>query len=202
MAPVYKFSNAGFLGRTYKSVLAENSVFVLVPPGSFQLLETYTLSSSQDSIELTNVSSYSTNYGHLQIRLSARTDYPRGYEFLNLQFNNDSTNSNYVSNQVITDGGNTNSYSYGDQLILGMTPASLAPSGEFGMTTIDILDPFHTNKFTSLRFTQSSTQYPWAGFGAGIWRNSQAIDTIKVFGSDAGNIVANSTVALYGMKVS
>lgn len=207
MAPVYKFSNAGFLGRTYKSVLAENSVFNPIPPvpdSSFDLLQTYTLTSASGNLAFTNlVSSYAGTYQHLQLRLLVRTSRVDPDDQVMTRFNDDSTTS-YSAHRLFTSGSTPRSSGGGSQNIANLMVCTGAnnTANLFTPAIIDIVDPFETTKYKTVRsFHGHAGSGKYVALFSYNWRKTEAVDSIR-FLKDNNDFVAGSQFSLYGIKAA
>lgn len=207
MAPVYKFSNAGFLGRTYKSVLAENSVFSPLPPSSYDLLETATLTEIQATVNFSNlISAYGSSYQHLQIRYVAKDN----RNFYNtsgwyMQFNNDS-GSNYTGHVLYGDGSAANSYNdaawTNASLVIAANSASNnSETGQFAAGIVDILDPFENTKYTTSRARSGNVPGQLA-INSHLWNSTAAIDSISIIQGSSNQFISGSRFSLYGLKAA
>lgn len=202
MAPVYKFSNAGFLGRTYKSVLAENSVFVPVPffLPAMDLIQTYDVTSNQATISFTNISQYSGDFRHLQLRLSASTN-RTGFnnDPLRFRFNGDATNGNYYNHRVLNDQDYGLSSSGGSYSAIDSSNVPIN-STSVHAAIIDIVDAFNIAKYKSTREFGGGIAYGNIRIQSGLWLSTQQIDQIDVTSLTGKDMVSGSRVSLYGVR--
>ena len=199
---VVKLSTAGILDyQKYSNFLAGNEPVSL---GSYDLLETEILTSSQNGVTFSSLGSYS-NYQHLQIRAVARSNNLYTYEEMGMRLNSDS-GSNYARHKLRGNGSSVSSSANTGQnrMEVGAMLGGNASSDDFGVTVIDILDPFETTKNTTIRalsgrVTSGDTQID---LGSGFWNNTNAVTTIELFHavSGASGWVSGSRFSLYGLK--
>ena len=178
---------------------ASNSITALTGP-AFESIATVTLTGTASTFTFTSIPS---TYTHLQIRGIAL-----GNSTVNafITFNGD-TATNYNYHWVGGDGTNAsiNAASSTNQIV-GLT------SGFVGSTTIgaasimDILDYASTNKYKTLKAingydgNQSHAGYIPVTLSSGFWRSTSAITSITITVSGGYNWLANSKMALYGIK--
>lgn len=191
-----------------------NSQAAGVAAGSYDLLETTILSSDAASITFSNlVSTYGSDYKHLQIRSVARdsTGTSDGIGSLHLTFNGD-TASNYAGhrtevasiNQGIVSTGQTSTAEI--DLVITARNGS-GTSDNFVAGIIDILDPFSTSKNTTVRcFSGGSligydTSDGAVSFRSGAYFQTSAIDSINLE-SPLSDTQAGSRFSLYGIKAA
>jgi hypothetical protein len=87
-----------------------------------------------------------------------------------------------------------------DNMVIGTFAAASATGGLFGVAVIDILDYANTNKYKTIRSIAGVAGYS-AGMYSGLYKSTTAISAISFRdNSDATNILAGSTIALYGIK--
>ena len=206
MAPVYKFSNAGFLGRTYKSVLAENDVFDPTPPNAFDLLESEILTGTQLAVEFNSLlSAYGSDYQHLQIRFTARSNRPSQTADGAALFINGAT-TGYSQHNLRSDGSTYAAYGgNANELGFSLLPASNYPSNYFAAGYYNLPDAFETSKYKTLKgywFTSAGTNaYRFLSSYSASLRSTNAIDSLK-FQPNTGSFIAGTRFSLYGLKVS
>nr|DAL22185.1 MAG TPA_asm: hypothetical protein [Caudoviricetes sp.] len=182
--------------QKYSSLLAGNEAY---NPGSYELIETVTLSSSQSSVTFSNLNNYSSTYQHLQLRLITRDTRAATLAVLHAQFNND-TGSNYAAHRLIGNGSSVSSANLsGVQFWLGYSPSNNAGSGIFAATVVDILDPFETTKNTTIRSFNGFGGAAEFGLFSGAWLNTNSISSIKIY-PQSDNFAQYSRFSLYGLK--
>lgn len=199
---VSRFSNAGGFKtfQRYNTFLAGNPTAIL-DVGSMFPLGIFTLTSSQATVEFTNIPQ---TYSHLQLRCMMRTTDTGAWNNQGMQFNNDGTNS-YAFHTLwgLGSGSPTASATAStSQFNDFMRAASNSLSaGIFGVAIVDLLDYRSTNKFKTMRVLAGgdSNGAGMVGMTSGLWMSTNAITSIKILPS-GGNAVAGSTFALYGVS--
>lgn len=169
-----------------------------VSAGSFDLLETQTLTGSQASVTFSNLNtSYGSTYQHLQIRAS-HIQTTSGETAL-MRFNGD-TASNYRVHALRGNGSTVTSADYGSR-------ASMIPAVDVPSTTIpaafvcDILDPFETSKNKVVRSLAGYGSGGNVNLFSGLWLSTNALTSITLLAS-AGNFAQYSRFSLYGLKAA
>ena len=183
-------------------IWASSRPTVLPDLGSMFPLGVFTLSSAQANVEFTNIPQ---TYTHLQIRGIARgTNGSTGADSGLITFNSD-TASNYSSHRLYGNGSSAAADGFANTADVSF--ASLLRSGNtancYGSFVIDILDYRNTNKFKTMRalngWDANGSGEVW--FQSGLWRNTNAISTLRIAAGGSGNtFAANSSFALYGVQ--
>lgn len=187
--------------QRYRSLLSGNEAYFA---SSFDLIETQTLSSSQASIVFSSLSTYSSEYKHLQLRYTLRGSRSADGETILMRINGD-TGANYSAHLLLGDGSTV---ATATELSLNSmeqfyTNGASSTANVFSAGVIDFLDAFSTNKFKTRRLLASSgTNSNFAGiqFGSGSWRNTAAIDSISIVPRYGSGWAANSRFSLYGIR--
>lgn len=187
-------------GAMSRSALAGNP-FIL--PGSFESLQSVTLTGSQTMIEFASIP---TTYSHLQVRVSGRSTGAYTYSSCYLRYNNDSGN-NYTYHSLFGDGSSAAAYGRGlagDNIMVSQNiTGATALSGNFGTVLVDIIDYSNTNKY---KVTRSMGGYDNNGSGTPIgticfnssnWNSTSAITNIKLYTD--GDFAAGTVASLYGI---
>lgn len=199
MSPVYKLSNAGGMTskQRYTSMLAGNPVFI---DGSYESIQTVTVGAG-GSASVTFAGIPTSGYAHLQMRISGKGNNAATFDSAELQFNAD-TATNYTLHWIQGDGSTINA--------LGLVPRSgircaylggaTAPS--LGSSIVDILDYANINKNKTVR---SLTGNDGNGSGtveliSGVWLNTTAVNSIKIYPVFGSLFSEFTTFALYGVK--
>jgi hypothetical protein len=174
---------------------------------AFDHLATTLLSSSQSSISF---SSIPQTYTHLQLRVTTRNDRSdNGAQSTTLSFNGDTTYTNYRSHILYYAASGANPAAEANQLsgyyaAIGYTPAANMTASVFGIQVIDILDYSNTSKNTTVRtlfgLDSNSATAGYIGLASSLWVNTAAVSSISMTTLPAANFVANTSVALYGIK--
>jgi hypothetical protein len=177
-----------------------------VATGAFQLLESTVLTGTQASVEFTNLATkYAATYQHLQIRAIAKANTTNAERVLFMQFNSDSTASNYRAH--LLQGFNGGVFSDAVPTLTRMIGYIAGADGTntFGGIVIDILDPFETTKNKTSRALSGNVN----GTGVNaiinlqshLWMNTNAVTSITLLPS-AGSLVQFSRFSLYGVKAT
>lgn len=168
--------------------------------GSFDLLETTVLGSNASSVTFSNLNTaYGSTYQHLQIRLAAKTDRGATNDNVILRFNGDSATNYSIHNLrgssgSVVSGAGTNETKVVCRAVGGN-------SGNFGAVVIDILDPFETTKYPTVR-SLGGYSPDIIELGSGSWRNTAAITTILLDQDVGSNFLTGSRFSLYGIKAA
>jgi hypothetical protein len=162
--------------------------------GSYDLLATEILTSSQASIEFTSLGSYATDYQHLQIRGIVRGSTTTD---MAIQFNDSTTGGHYVAHKLSGDGSSvTSSASTGrGEGIIGRNGST---ANVFSPFITDILDFSSSDKLTTIRSlaAQESSQ---VGLFSSLWVHStDAVTKIKIF--SFGTMQIGTRFSLYGIR--
>ena len=169
-------------------------------PPSYESIATVTVGSGGSAnVEFTGISA---DYTHLQIRGILRES-TGGYDQLYLQINSD-TGNNYAKHALYGDGSTVTATGNATQnhISVAALPGSSQTASVFGGSVIDILDYKNTNKYKTVRslagVDANGSGYAW--FSSGLWQNTNAITSIKIYSSSAANLAQYSQFALYGIK--
>jgi len=170
-------------------------------PGDFESIATTTVGSG-GAADVTFTSIPAT-FTHLQIRGIAKDDNTGSLDNLQMQFNGD-TAANYKSHFLYGTGsvvGVGVAASNSLMLAARVTGGNASYVNIFGVFVIDILDYANTNKY---KVHRSLSGHDENGLGevffeSGLWRNTNAITSIKLYPQDF-NWKQYSSFALYGIR--
>lgn len=168
--------------------------------GAFDLLETTTTSGSPSFITFSGLGSYS-GYKHLQLRITARSDFGGGLNQLAFRINDVATSS-YAQHSLEGDGTSVTSDAFASRANMS-APDSIAGSGAsaniFGAAVVDILDFSSTNKNTTIRglVGTAATDSKIMLF-SGMYNSTDAVTSIRCTVTDTW--ADNSRLSLYGVK--
>lgn len=134
-------------------------------------------------------------YTHLQVRFMARST---GSPDTKMQFNSDTTTTNYRTHTVYGDGSSVAAASFANTAYIGYIATA---ASTFGVGVADILDYANTNKYKT---TRSLAGYDANGSGyailySNLWMSTSAVTSIKIY-PDSGNFAQYSQFALYAVK--
>ena len=143
-------------------------------------------------------SSIPSTYKHLQIRFCAAIT--SGNQGCTMKFNSDTTATNYYRHAFVggaggvgTDAANSFIYTGPSVLISNVNNAGI----------IDILDYANTNKYKVTRELfglNSNGGADEVGIYSGLWKNTNAIDTIVFQPNYGAAWTSTTTFSLYGIK--
>lgn len=201
---IKSLSSSSLLTHTkYISMLAGNAAFT---PGSFYHLETVVLSASAASLSFTNlVSTYGSDFTHLQIRATSRGNRSASSGATAMRFNGDS-GANYTRGELAGTGSTpSQSYLTGQDFtqFSFYLAANASPTTTTTGAVVDILDAFNTSKTTVVRglFGHYTASDRAIVLENGQWINTAAIDSIEI--SDRfSTLKADSRFSLYGWKAA
>lgn len=168
-------------------------------PANYVLLNTITLTATTSSVTFSNIPQ--SGYTDLKIVYSARSnDNVNGWNLTRLQFNTDTTASNY--NYRVLGGFGSTAYSgYGTQAV-GYTTAGGRTANTFGNGEIYIPNYLGSTQksYSGDSVTEGNgSTYEILGFHAVLWSGTAAINQIILSLDNSASFVANSTFSLYGI---
>ena len=171
--------------------------------GVFESIATTTLSSSTASVTFGSIPQ---TYKHLQIRGIARTDRASTFDGGYVQFNSDTTLSNYTLHILSGTGSAATSEGYSTASGAGLqtptTGGNTILANTFGSFVMDILDYANTNKYKTIRSIGGFEDNTNARIQllSGAWLNTAAITSITLDVIQGTNYKQYSSFALYGIK--
>jgi hypothetical protein len=141
-------------------------------------------------------SSIPSGFEHLQIRCLVQAN-TSGNSALSLNYNSDTTASNYYRHALLGDGSSASTQA-AQQFYAGVIT-----DNAWSVNIIDILDYKNTNKYKTTRVLggRENNSTGSVFFTSQLWMNTNAISTIKISPA-AANFVEYSSIALYGIKGS
>jgi hypothetical protein len=172
-------------------------------PSSEYLITTTVLTQAEPSVTF-DVSAFNGVYKHLQIRLTARTTLTDVHGLF-MRLNEDS-GSNYSWHFLrnnppsgVLSGSSTSTTS----MALFRAASNNSAANAFGALVIDILDPFETNKNTTIRALGGNTAEtnPYIWFQSGAWFNTASVSTIMIQAQEGASLAQGSRFSLYGVTV-
>jgi hypothetical protein len=171
--------------------------------GSYDLLQTEILTGTQASVTFSSLGDYATDYQHLQMRITARTDLADVADTMRIRFNSDS-GSNYTQHNLRGNGSTVASSgsSSQTQADFAIATSATATANNFSAQVTDILDPFETTKYTTMRTLHGISQsFNSIRLISNLWMDTSAVDSILIF-ADSGDFVSGCRFSLYGLKAS
>jgi hypothetical protein len=172
--------------------------------GDYESIATTTVGSGGSST--ITFSSIPSTYKHLQIRAIARTDRANTYDGGYVQFNSDTTLSNYTLHILSGTGSAATSEGYsttgGAGLQTPTTGGNTILANTFGPFVMDILDYANTSKYKTIRSIGGFEDNTNARIQllSGAWLNTAAITSITLDVINGTNYKEYSSFALYGIK--
>jgi hypothetical protein len=172
-----------------------------VVAGSYDLLETQILGSSQNSITFSSLGTYASDYKHLQIRVTTRVAAASTGATLTFRLNGD-TGSNYSNHELTGNGSSVTSYGEANVTrgFFGVSPGSSSTANVFGSTVFDLLDPFSTTKNKTSRSLGGQTSGNFVYLYSSSHRSTAATTSIQIFHVSGSDFVTGTRMSLYGSK--
>ncbi len=153
----------------------------------------------QSAVDFTSIPN---TYKHLQIRGIARETANATQNGWRMQFNAD-TGSIYGTGQSYYNGSApTDEFMNTTGMLLGEWPGAQRTSGVFFNFVIDInnySDSSMYKTYFSYGFYQSFGQGGFSNSAGGIWRNTSALSSIKLFNGSGNNLAQYTRISLYGI---
>lgn len=172
------------------------SVGPVAEVGSYDLLATEILTSTQSSVTFSSIPS---GYQHLQIRNVASVDGAADGS-VRLRLNGD-TGNNYSRHFLYGNGSSVGSVAATSVAEMPIGAVNVSTTG-FGAGVTDILDAFNTSKYTTIRSLYGiKTSESLIYLASGNWRNTAAITSLTIFPT-SGNFIAGSRFSIYGIKAA
>ena len=167
---------------------------------TFTLIKTYTLTSSQSSIDFTSIPA---TYTDLCLKLSLRTDRTSITSDLILQYNGD-TSAAYSFYRIYGTGASVGTDNLGagaNNGLSGFADGASATASTFGNTEIYIPNYAGSTKksWSSLGVNENNAGTAYAGFFAGLYTGTSAINQVTIKDYNSSNFVQYSTASLYGI---
>lgn len=164
-------------------------------------IATTTLGSAQTSVTFSSIAG---TYDHLQVVIAAETDRVSTEDPIVIQFNTDTTGTNYfrVQQALAAAARVDNAVNNG---VAGYASGTTSSANAFGTNIIDI--PFYTDTtvdrtyFSRYLLIESTTVHN-SGIVHGRWNNTSAITQITFIPGVGTNFVTGSKFTLYGIVSS
>ena len=161
---------------------------------TYEPIATNTLGSAAASITFSSISSAYTD-----LRVTFVAQGSGGQRFVGFQFNSD-TGTNYSYTNINGDGSAAASIrgTSTNQIPIGENTGSTTT--QFSFYTIDIFSYADSTYKTALA-TNAADQNGSGevGYEVGLWRNTAAITSIRLFSVGGGNFAIGTTATLYGI---
>jgi hypothetical protein len=180
---------------------------VTSPYGTFDLIETATVTSNVSSVSFSNLGTYASAYKNLRIIVRALDTATSNNTWINLQFNNDTASNYYRGNIRFSDTNTTGSIATTESTdTIGLSATRDNPAGGdtlYGVIAVaNISDYSSTTKYKNvISFGGQIQSNGWAlGLWNGVYKSTNAITSITVRPDGTLNFRDNSRIYLYGMK--
>lgn len=174
----------------------------LVAAGDFESIATVSVGSGgAANVEFTSIPA---TYTHLQVRQIGRVNNATVSIGNNCWLNSDTSTSNYTFHELVGDGSSATVYGAAspENPDMGHNAGANASANVFGVGIIDILDYTNTNKYKTMR-SLSGNDNNGSGqikLKSTVWKNTNAVTSIKFEVRVSGNYQQYSHFALYGIK--
>ena len=180
-------------------VASQISGHLFAPSGAYDSIATTTITSGT-SASIT-FSSIPATYKHLQLRISARTDFSSATPIdTYIELNADTSYTGYRNHRIIANGATAATGTSASYDLKNTTPAASSTASTFSGIVVDLLDYASTNKNKTIRYL-GGVDLNGSGnmvFGSVLWPFTTAVNQIKLLAD--GSFVVGSTFALYGIK--
>jgi len=165
---------------------------------AYELISTTVLSTGAASVTF---SSLNTGvYKHLQLRIAGRSS--TNSDTVTIRFNADS-GTNYSWHQLYGNGSVVGSSSTTSTTWTqgGYVAGTDSASNIFGVSIVDILDPFATTKNKTVRvLTGVPDSNNLITLRSGAWYNTAAVTSLVVGSASGNNFATGSRFSLYGLR--
>jgi hypothetical protein len=184
---------------------AASNTITANPPSDYEAIATYNADGTTGSV-IFNSNGVWANYKHLQLRWIAKGSRSAPNDSILVQLNGDTTNGNYLREEVEWD--HTNSVFYpltgtSSAMVGGVPSATYGNFFGSGYSNIyDINSSKNKSFYITGCFAQGGTasgQNNWTIDNGSYIGSTNAITSIRVF-VGTGNWLANTKIALYGIK--
>lgn len=178
-------------------ILAASGVEAAVA-GSYDLLATEDINSQVTSVTFSNLSTYSTDYDHLEFRLILRRQILADAAAANIFYNGDTTSTNYYYHNLQGNGSTISAFSGNRADLIHYS----GDGNDFAGAIVQILDLFSSNKNTVARCLSGSKPAVEDAIriSSSIWNNTDPVTTIRfATGSVFGT---GSRISMYGLKAA
>ena len=167
--------------------------------GAYDALATVTLSSTQSAITFSGIPQ---GYSSLQLRVIARCSGAyTGNTDVTFYYNGDITASHYYSHYLRGDGSSATAYAANNSSLTMGSLDNNNTANVYSASIIDIVDYANPNKNTVSRCLEG-----WDANGSGQvylksagWTNTSPVTSFVITFGD-GNVMANSSFSLYGVR--
>lgn len=173
-------------------------------PGTYQIIESQTLGSSQSTVTIGSGGTIPQTYTDLRLLLSLDTN---GYNGLDTYMRFNGSTSGYSLRYLWKDGAGGTAYSGSGasqtQLLIGWAQGTNSTNNTYASFEIHI--PEYTSNSYQKPISvenvhEANTNDNWVWMMNGLWANTSPITSISIIAGSGGTFLANSTFYLYGIK--
>ena len=191
-------------------VLAAQAEAAVAVASDYDLLETEITSTTVGSVTLTGlVSAYSADYQHLQLRITARTTSSSPSRTVAMRLGDTGgvdSGANYANHLLFGNGSTvvSDAASSVNQIELGNLASHSSIPNERGAAVIDILDPFSSSKYTTIRSLSGEENLGRVYLSSGLWMDTAQVDRISIGCGGSFNLsfASDTRISLYGLKAA
>jgi len=175
--------------------------------GSYDLLETEILTGTPADIQFSSLGTYSADYQHFQIRFvirGSRTGNSADSLYMRLGASGSvDSGSNYAWHYLRGNGSTVSSSAASSQtqMMLNLNAAAADYTADgYTAGVIDLLDPFETTKYKTVRcLTGQTTNENSIYLSSGLWQSSSSVTDI-LFTHQVSPPAVGSRYSLYGLR--
>jgi hypothetical protein len=167
---------------------------------SYEIIQSSILTTTESGITFSGLDTFSSEYKHLQIRWTGRTNRAAVTDNLSVRFNSD-TGSNYNQHQLLNIASSSNTSQTRIPFNDGLLGAS-ASANNFGGGYIDILEYSSTAKHKTIKAAHGvyNSGATIVSFVSGAWRSTSAITSVTLNLTTGSSFVSGSRFSIYGIK--
>ena len=176
-----------------------------MPDYAYEIIESTTLTGTATSVTF---SSLTTDYEHLEIWMTARTDLNTtpGYDYVGVQFNGD-TGSNYATQQMYGFNAAIGTERETANAQMKVRAAASDPEDALNFGGISVLIPDYrganVNKScTTMGGKSAASNNGWTNNGTGEWDNTAAITSVVLTPGAGTNFNIGCVFTIYGLRSS
>jgi hypothetical protein len=171
---------------------------------AYELISTTTLGAAASSVTFSSLGGFSSDYKHLQLRVTARTAQTGNFTAMAIRLNGD-TGSNYAAHRVraeyqtVSSSNNTSD----TKMLVGTLSGADKTSNFFGSSVIEILDAFNSSKAKTITCISGATGSLGgrADFSSGLFTTTAGITSIQFLSENlTSNLQVGSRFSLYGIR--
>ena len=171
-------------------------------PATYEPIATTTLGSTAADITFTGISQ---SYTDLVVIVSARSTYASAEVAGFLRVGNGSidTGTNYSSTRLLGTGSAASSARATSvtRVAWDAIPANTSASGTFCTTVISINNYSNATTYKTFLIRSNEANY-YTEATVGLWRNTAAINQVRILGDGSADLAIGTVITLYGIKAA